>query len=325
MKIPVADLHCDLLAYLAVHSKRSVMDPQSRCSLPQMKEGHVKLQTLAIFVESNPDSLKQGMAQVEIYKKLPQFYAADFIHFHAGIDPVESQQIVILPAFENASAFSPDGEPIQKGLTRLHALIQEIKPLYISMTWNLENRFGGGSLTPIGLKNDGKRLLEALHQTKVALDLSHASDALAYESIDYIINKGLQIPLIASHSNARVMANYPRNLPDEIAKEIFARKGVVGLNLFKRLVGENEEAILKHLAHWIELGAGKNICFGADFFCAADLPKTSMTYLHGGEPFFETYGDASCYQRLLSFIEKELRLSVQDLAYNTLLAFINEL
>ncbi len=321
MKIHVADLHCDLLLYLASNPARSAKDPDSRCSIPQLREGNVKLQTMAIFVETNKDSLKHGMAQVEVYKKLPHHFPADFMHFDKSIDPLSSQHIVIVPAFENCSGFAPDGEPIQKGLSRFQGLIEEIKPLYVSMTWNLENRFGGGALTPIGLKEDGKRLLEALDGTAVALDLSHASDALAYEAIDYIIAKSLKIQLMVSHSNARVIADYPRNLPDDIAKEIFSRNGLIGLNLFKRLVGEEEESILKHVAHWIELGGENHICLGADFFCVADIPKTSMTYLLGGEPFFDHYGNASCYPRLLSFIGKELRISIDKLAHQNFLSF----
>ena len=62
---PIVDLHCDLLCYLANDPKRKVYDHESRCSLPQMQKGNVKLQTLAVFTETSQRSLKDGDAQIE--------------------------------------------------------------------------------------------------------------------------------------------------------------------------------------------------------------------------------------------------------------------
>jgi microsomal dipeptidase-like Zn-dependent dipeptidase len=315
---PIADLHCDLLYYLEKDRKRTPVDLAARCALPQLKTGHVKWQTCAIFTYTDPTSVKKGMAQIELFQSLPVQYPQDVHLYHSS----SKEGIALFYAFENASGFCTEQEPVGEGFFRLESVIDRIgKPLYISLTWNEENRFGGGALTKIGLKEDGKRLLEVMHEKQITADLSHASDFLAYEIIDYMENKGLQFPLIASHSNARPVFFAPRNLPADLAKEIFRRGGVVGLNLYAPFLGDSEESILEHLAFWLGLGGENHLCLGSDFFYEPDFPSSNRK----GEPFFKHYADASCYQDLLAFVSQELKLKdgvLNQLAHGNFLNFI---
>lgn len=296
----IADLHCDLLSYLAGDPKRTPYDPISRCAIPQLQEGKVKLQTLAIFTLTNPHSVKNGMAQAKIFKDLPTLFPEAFSHIDA------SNRIKILMAFENASGFCSEEESLTEGMNRLQTILKEIgKPLYISLTWNMENRFGGGASTNIGLKEDGKRLLDFMHINKIPIDFSHTSDRLAHDIFNYIDSQNLNLSVLASHSNARHVTEKPRNLPNDIAKEIFHRQGVVGLNFYRHFVGEKEEDFIKHIVHWLEIGGEKQICFGADFFYDDDLPTA---FRHDDKMFFPNYAHAGSYGRLLEMIKKHLNL-----------------
>ncbi len=318
----VVDLHCDLLCYLAGGKQRTPYDLAPRCAIPQLRQGQVKLQTLAVFTLTGPQSSSQGQIQAQAYQKLPSQYPQEFVHFSSSYN-LQSGPIGILLAFENASGFCEEHEPLNQGLQRLNKCIQDIaRPLYISLTWNTENRFGGGAHAKAGLKEDGQHLLDDLHQKHIAVDLSHASDALAYDIIDYIEGNRLSIPVMASHSNARAICPMPRNLPDEIAKEIFRRQGIVGLNLYRHFIGNSEEDILNQLTHWLELGGQDYMAFGADFFFEDDLPPA---YRNGKESFFKAYADASCYGPLLTFIQRELNLGpafLDKLAHKNALSFI---
>lgn len=324
MQHPIIDVHCDLLFYLQLGKERTPFDLAARCALPQLRKGGVKFQTMAIFTETGPSSVEKAKHQIDLFQQLPAHYPKDFEHF-TNDWTLQSPRINTCMAFENASGFCTEQEPLQAGLLRLKNLMQIAKPLYIGLTWNSENRFGGGALVQTGLKDDGKRLLEEIDGQHIALDLSHASDALANESIDYIEGRGLNIPLMASHSNARAVAPLPRNLPDAIAKEIFRRKGIIGFNLFRPFVGETPDHLVKHFAHWLELGGEEHLAFGADFFNDADLPSA---YLYGTEVFLKEYPDASCYPSLLSFLQKELRLNssfLNKVSHQNALSFIKRL
>jgi microsomal dipeptidase-like Zn-dependent dipeptidase len=318
-----ADLHCDLLYYLQAEGQHTPFDPVVRCSLPQLQKGGVRLQTMAVFVETNAASVRTAMAQVNIFKNLPLLYPNNFSHSPLYTDGV----ISLLMAVENASGLCDEDEPIQFGLDRLKLIAQTCgKPLYVSLTWNSENRFGGGALTAVGLKEDGKRLLEVMYELQIAVDLSHASDALAYDILEFLDSQKLDLPVIASHSNSRAILNVPRNLTDDLAQEIFRRKGVIGLNLFKAFVGSDPEAFAQHISRWISLGGAKHICFGADFFDDRELFHSGR-YPGVAEFFFPDYANASCYGQLTCMIQQQLNLSeeaLSDLSLNNMMRFINE-
>ncbi|MBS0620098.1 MAG: membrane dipeptidase [Verrucomicrobia bacterium] len=307
----IVDLHCDLLSYLAKDPARTPNDPLSRASLPQMEQGGVRLQTLAIFTKTDSHSVLQGHAQVEWFLKL------------------RSNTTRFLAAFENASAFADEKEPLDLALKRLEGYQKQLgQILYISLTWDGENRFGGGVGATCGLKEDGKRLLEWMDGKQIALDFSHTSDRLAEDALNFLETKRCQIPVLASHSNFREVTEMARNLPREIAQEILRRGGLIGLNLFGPFIHKSDPtAILHHVEYGLALGGENTLCFGADFFCDADAPQLKEKY--PGQPlFFPEWSDASIYPRLTTLLQRRLSLTdgqIHKLASENALNFLNSM
>lgn len=327
---PIADLHCDLLYYLEGGSQRTCYDPESRCSVPQLRSGLVKFQTLAVFCETGVESVKKGMTQVGIYRQLHEQQDGIFARFNEKLnDGFISHKIATFLAFEGASTFCYEDELLENGFKRLEHVINNIAhPLYISLTWNMENRFGGGASTKIGLKEDGRWFLQFLDRKKIAIDLSHASDLLAHDILNFIDKFGLDIPVMASHSNARSISNVPRNLSDELGREILRRRGIIGLNFYRNFVGPApEEYFKKHLSHWIELGGESQICFGADFF----FTKRNPTHIHKDkedESFFENYSNASCYPYFLENCRNHYGMTeklLENLSHRNFLSFLKRI
>jgi membrane dipeptidase len=327
----IADLHCDLLWYLSLDPKRTPYDLEARCAVPQLKEGRVKLQVLPIFVETNGDSVASGEKQAQAFKSLPASYpdVFKFLRFKSDLDELSQQDnIGILPAIENASAICSETEDLSIGLERLTALQRKVgKLLYVSLTWNTENRFGGGAHSKVGLKEDGKELVDYLCSKGIAVDFSHTSDYLAYDLLNYIDKKGLSLPLMASHSNMRAVCNVPRNLPDDIAKEIIKRQGVIGINFIRYFLGaESPVSFAKQLEHVLQLGGEQAVCLGADFFCIEDLPLEMQKPLD--VLFFPSFNHAGSYSRLIELWKKELGLDLRIMAKissENLLSFIKKL
>lgn len=304
----IIDLHCDLLLYLLHNPNGTAYDSVVRCSIPQLQAGNVKLQVMAISTITEPDSEKKGLAQAHIFQNLPSKYP----EFKRMQDSQEA--ITIIPAIENASAFCSEKESLQEGLKRLEKIMQLAgKPLYVSLTWNWENRFGGGtgSDSSIGLKEDGKRLIDVLHAKKIAIDFSHTSDKLADQILQYIDKEQISPSILASHSNFRTIQNAPRNLPDYLAKEIIRRKGLIGINFVRPFVGgdEEKEAFALHVSHALELGGEDHLAFGADFFYENDIPER---YRRKEPYFFKNYGDSSSYPRFLSLLKGQIQAKISN-------------
>ncbi len=301
MSYPVIDLHCDLLSYLAGHPSATPLDPQARCSIPQMQAGRVRLQTLAIGYETKPGSAALGLRQAECFAAIVRDYA-DSVQKLKSSNFLHEDKISLVTAIENASAFCEEGENLVSSLERFEEIVQlSGNPLYISLTWNHENRFGGGALTSVGLKPDGKTLLEFLDGRHIAVDLSHTSDQLAHDILDYIRAKNLAISILASHSNARAVTHLPRNLPNELIQEVFICGGIIGLNFVRKFVGSDSSYFVKHIETFFELGGIDSLCLGADYFVGDDW-------------FFPEFQDSSCYPRLFEIL---------GLSHETLLKLAN--
>ena len=102
-------------------------------------------------------------------------------------------------------------------------------------------------------------------------------------------------PIIASHSNSRMVRDVSRNLTDEMFRAICNTGGVAGFNLCADFVGENPtvDTACDHIFHLLELDpAGTHIAIGGDldgistmpegFFGVQDYPKLAKRLLERG-------------------------------------------
>ncbi len=303
----IVDLHCDLLSYLH-YEKGHQYDTAARCSIPQLMEGNVLLQTLAIFTyTADAQSSEAGIAQSEIFANLLA-EEEDKVFSVTNLDDLEEledeDRVGFIAAIENASGFCAEHETMEQGFENLETIIENTgKLLYISLTHHHKNRFGGGNYTHIGLTDDGRQVLDYLSGRKIAIDFSHTSDELAYDILTYITTQNLDLPVLASHSNFRAIHQNKRNLPTELAQELLNRGGIIGLNWIKSFLGRTKEKYFQHLAFGLSLAAETQICMGTDLFYfnqPEDKPNIN---------FFEPYQTAADYP---NFIEDLLAHQLLD-------------
>lgn len=235
-----------------------------------------------------------------------------------------NSKIGLVTAIENAAGLADEEAPIQKAFEQLDKLIQMTgRMAYISLTHHTENRFGGGNYTEgIGLKDDGKRILDYISGKKIAIDLSHTSDLLAEGILKHIDTQKLDVPVMASHSNFRSIWNHKRNLPNEFAQEIIKRGGLIGVNFLRAFLdNEHPERVFEHILHGFEIGAEEQMCFGADFFYTKDFPDPSR------HPFyFPIVENASKYPSILDKLGENLNQSqLEKLAFKNAQRFFKTL
>ena len=289
------DLHCDLTAYLLQPNSSPTGDV--RCSVDKLFAGNVKMQVMAFYSATEKGSVDEVKEQLKHYRNLlnlPGVY--EFCPEKAEL----KDGLGIIAAVENASGLCEEDQPIEDAFKNLDWLSSQAKIMYVGLTHHLENRFGGGNFTQAGLKDDGKRLIEFLDGRKIAIDLSHTSDQLAYGILNFIDQNNLDIPVLASHSNMRAVFDHNRNLPDELVTEIVNRGGLIGLNFVKYFINpENHNEIYRHIEHAIKLGAEDHLCFGADFFDDKSHPEQDRYPF-----FFPEFGDSTAYSTINSRISQ---------------------
>jgi len=87
-----------------------------------------------------------------------------------------------------------------------------------------------------GLSNFGEITVKKMNELGMMIDISHVSDKSALQAI-----KLSHHPVIASHSGARSVADHPRNIPDNIIREIAKKGGVVQVVAFSSYVKVNKK------------------------------------------------------------------------------------
>lgn len=324
-KYACADLHCDLLSYLqeAPHAD-PMIGGKIGCTIPDLLAGNIKFQVMAIYTGTEKGSVKLAKEQALLFENLIKQYHPYLSFFDIEkkeIDFSNNAKIKIVTAIENASGICEENEALKTAFDNLNTIIKiSGKPLYLGLTHHGENRFGGGNSSNVGLKEDGKALINYLSQLNIALDFSHTSDFLANDIINYIDKNNINISIIASHSNFRSVFQHARNLPDDIAKEIIKRNGLIGINLLRAFLNPNDKnAIYDHIKYGLELGASNNLCFGADYFyCDSHPDQTRVPF------FFEQHNNASKYPAILTEIENKMNGEITlKMASNNIQQFMN--
>ena len=244
----VFDLHCDTATEL-YRRKRSFDSAKTHINGENIK-GHRLTQCFAVFFNDKkefPDPW--GFFDAVTDMVFPSL-------FREGLTP--------LLTVEGAGVLSCDPHWADR-LSRANCRM-------VGLVWNGKNPWATGAATDdsAGLTDLGKTaVLELIHRN-IAVDVSHLS-AAATEEILHLTDA----PVVASHSNAKAVCNHVRNLSDSVAREIFARGGLVGLNLYPDFLAEGEatcDDILRHAEHFLSLNGTKGLALGCDFDGVDKLP-----------------------------------------------------
>ncbi|HEX5709406.1 MAG TPA: dipeptidase [Pyrinomonadaceae bacterium] len=106
---------------------------------------------------------------------------------------------------------------------------------YMSPTWSYSLSWAGSSGDAAGqgrgLNEFGRQVIREMNRLGIMVDVSHVSDKTFWDIIDTSTK-----PVIATHSNARSIANVPRNLSDEQIRAIAKTGGVVSIVFYPAFV-----------------------------------------------------------------------------------------
>jgi membrane dipeptidase len=106
----------------------------------------------------------------------------------------------------------------------------------MTLTHFYNNEWGDSSTDkPLhnGLTDFGKEVVREMNRQDILVDISHVSDKSFYDALE--VSKA---PLIASHSSCRAICNHPRNMSDQMIKDLAAKGGVIQINYGKNFLDQ---------------------------------------------------------------------------------------
>ncbi len=129
---------------------------------------------------------------------------------------------------------------------------------------------GGGGLTRLG-----RAYVAALNERRVLVDLAHANHATFWEALAV---HGRDAPPIVSHTGVAAVTPSWRNIDDRQVRAIADRGGVVGIMYHRGFVGgPSAEAVVRHLAHVVNVGGEDAAAVGSDWDGLIVTPRDMPT------------------------------------------------
>ncbi len=140
-----------------------------------------------------------------------------------------------------------------------------------------------------GLTRAGRDVVDRILAAGGLVDVSGASE----RSIDEVLELAAKVhaPVIATHSNARALADRPRNLSDASIRGIARSGGMIAVTAVRGSLAEGRPATLQHLvqqiAYLVQVAGSEHVALGTgfetgvgpvrDFLGAGDFPRLAVS------------------------------------------------
>ena len=236
---PVIDGHNDLAWELrdrqggAVEATDLTRDtsalPQPlQTDIPRLRRGHVGAQFWSVWIPADsagPRAVEMTLEQIDTVRRMVAANPGTFEMARTAADIRRIEK-----AGRVASLIGVEGGHQIDG--RL-SVLRQYKALgvgYMTLTHSKSLNWADSSTDAPragGLSPFGRQVVAEMNRIGMIVDVSHIADSTMRDAL--AVTKA---PVIASHSSARVLADAPRNIPDDLLRAIGANGGVVMVNFY---------------------------------------------------------------------------------------------
>jgi membrane dipeptidase len=194
--------------------------------IPRMKEGGLTGIFFSIWIPSKitgPEAVKRAKTQIEVIQTQVR---------------KNSKEIVLATTADEVRAAKKQGKiAALMGVEGGHMIGNDLANLrefaasgvrYMTLTHYGNDEWADSSTDkPVhnGLTDFGKDVVREMNKLGVIVDISHVSDKTFYDALE--VSKS---PMFASHSSCRAICDAPRNMTDQMIKDLAAKGGVIQIN-----------------------------------------------------------------------------------------------
>lgn len=285
----IVDMHCDTISALYKMKKEgragSLRENGLHMDLEKMKRGGYLLQNFALFVHlpSFENPLEGVLEMADLYYQEME-KNADLIRPVTCWEDVERNR----NEGRMSAMLTVEEGGVCKGNPAFLRTLYRLGVRMLTLTWNFPNELGWPNLEQPGEK-DGKdfvpdfreanrsqgltetgfAFVEEMERLGMVVDVSHLSDAGFYD-----VARVSKKPFVASHSDARTVCGWCRNMDDDMIRQLAQKGGVMGLNYCPDFLTEAAEgehvrgtidAVVEHARHIINVGGSECLGLGSDF------------------------------------------------------------
>lgn len=218
--------------------------PGLQTDIPRLRQGGMGLQFWSAYVPAETDqsgtALRDTLEQIDLIHRLCDRYP-DVFEMASTVADAER----IHREGKIASMIGVEGgHSIQNSLGTLRQLYK-LGTRYMTLTHSDTLAWADSATDDprsSGLSEFGEEVVREMNRLGMLVDISHVSVETMEDAL-----RVSQAPIIASHSSAFALARHPRNIPDDVLKQVAANGGVVMVNFFSGFVVPESAAIMANM------------------------------------------------------------------------------
>jgi membrane dipeptidase len=238
----VIDTHVDTTQRLLDHRfDLAHRHPDGSVDIPRLREGGVSAIFFAVWTPgtvTGPAAVKRALDQIEAVRRQIDLHPGDLTLATTAQDIREARaggRIAILLGIEGGHLIDSD----LGVLARYHSLGAR----YMTLTHTLNVEWADASTDKPahnGLTDFGRQVIRQMNRAGMMVDISHVSDKTFHDALAVSA-----APLVATHSSCRALCDAPRNLSDEMIRQLAAKGGVVQINFHAGFLSEAFRSAMK--------------------------------------------------------------------------------
>ena len=249
----------------------AVPQPSLHTDMPRLLAGRVGAQFWSAYV--TPDSmesgaLRHGMRQIDvIHRMIDRYPELELALTAAQIEQAQSRGRI-------ASLIGVEGGHALEGSLAALRLFHDLGVRYITLTHSRTTDWAdSGTDTPRhdGLSLFGEEVIREMNRLGMFVDLSHTSPATMRDAL-----RVSEAPVIFSHSSARAVTDHPRNVPDDVLRDVTRNGGVVMVTFVPQFVSSTGRATLSdvadHIDHVRRVAGIEHVGIGGDYDGISTVP-----------------------------------------------------
>ena len=194
--------------------------------IPRMREGNLSAIFFSIWMSgkiTGPEAVERAEAQLKAVHEQVHRNPKDLVLATTASEVRDARRegkIAVLIGVEG-------GHMINHNLDVLRSFANS-GVRYMTLTHSVNVEWADSSTDKAahnGLTDFGKDVVREMNRLGVIVDISHVSDKTFYDALE--VSKA---PLFASHSSCRAICDAPRNMTDQMMRDLAAKGGVVQIN-----------------------------------------------------------------------------------------------
>src|SRR6266446_3746945 len=201
-------------------------NPRGSIDIPRMREGNLSAIFFSIWMPSKvtgAEAVDHALVQIDAVCEQVRKHSNDLALATTAAEIREAHKqgkIAALMGVEGGHMINSD-----LGVLRSFAALGV---RYMTLTHSGNDEWADSSTDKAvhnGLTDFGKEVVREMNRLGVMVDISHVSDKTFYDALE--VSKA---PLFASHSSCRAICDAPRNMTDQMMKDLAAKGGVIQIN-----------------------------------------------------------------------------------------------